>query len=150
MPFIPGQLDQARRAMVDVRVAVPAARALSLQSAGLQVPGPLNLRAEIDTGAGTSCVDLNVCQALNLTPFGTATFLTPSTGANPLVARLYKVHLTVLHLTGNPVQHLVLPLLTVAQANLAPLGNEVLIGRDLLALCRFLYDGQAGTFRLDY
>jgi hypothetical protein len=95
-------------------------------------------------------VDLHVCQALNLTPFGTASFRTPSTGVNPLAARLYKVHLTVLHLTGNPVQHLVLPLLTVAQAHLAPLGNEVLIGRDVLAQCRFLYDGPAGTFRLDY
>jgi hypothetical protein len=150
MPTIPGQLDQHGRALVNVRLQVPAPRALSLQAAGLQVPGPLTSPGLIDTGAGISCIAPLVRQALNLTPFGLRTIVTPSSGPNPPPARLYKVDLTSLHLTGNPVFHLTLAQVSTAQEDLAPLGIQVLIGRDVLSLCRFVYDGQGGTFELHY
>jgi hypothetical protein len=149
MPIIPGQLDHQGRAVVAAQVSVPAPRAQALQAARLQVSGPLALRGQIDPGASISCVDHAIFQSLSLTPCGQLTIVTPSSGPNPPRTRLYRVGLTVLHLTGNPTFHLRLACV-VAQANLAPLGIDLLIGRDVLALCRFVYDGRAGTFSLEY
>jgi hypothetical protein len=150
MPIVAGPLDQHRRAVVDALLAVPAPRARALQHAGQPVPGPFVVLAVIDPGASISCVDPQVCQALSLAPFGTMTIITPSSGPNPPATRLYKVDLTILHPTGNPVLYLAQPLFIIAQANVAPLGADMLLGRDLLALCRFVYDGRAGTFALEY
>jgi hypothetical protein len=150
MPSITGPLDQHRRAAVTVRIAVPPTRAFSLQQAGLPIPGPFTRPALIDTGAGITCIDRQLRLLLNLTPFSKMRLVTPSSGARPPRVRLYKVDLTLLHGTGNPVFHLVQPLFVVAQVDIAPLGFSALIGRDLLALCRFVYNGQAGTFELHY
>jgi hypothetical protein len=40
--------------------------------------------------------------------------------------------------------------LVVEDQPLGVLGYQVLIGRDALSFCSFLYEGRAGTFTLDY
>jgi hypothetical protein len=52
--------------------------------------------------------------------------------------------------TGNAQDHLVVPDLSVLELSLSSLGYQALIGRDLLARCRFLYDGPGNAFRLTY
>lgn len=151
MPTITGQLDSRGRAIVPIEVAVPAARARAFRHAGQPPPQPLRLDALIDTGASRTCIDPQVSRALHLTAFSAARLSTPSFGG-PAVAGfpLYKVNLTVLHPSGNTQLHLARSAFPVAGIHLAHVGTEVVIGRDLLARCRFVYDGLARTFELEY
>jgi hypothetical protein len=151
MPTIVLPLDSRRRPMVEIAVAVPAARARAIRQSGQAVPQPLHLSALLDTGASRTCIDHQVRQSLNLRRFSTLTISTPTAGAPAAATRfLYRVNLVVLHPSGNPQLHLARNAFTVVALPLTHMGTDVLIGRDLLALCRFLYDGQAATFRLDY
>ena len=47
-------------------------------------------------------------------------------------------------------QHLAKRTLLVQELPISQLGYDVLIGRDLLASCRFVYDGRTGQFELSY
>jgi hypothetical protein len=66
------------------------------------------------------------------------------------VNALYDAGLTIVHPSGNPRDNLVVRDLTVLEVSLAALGYQVLIGRDVLARCRFLFNGPAGRFTLAY
>jgi hypothetical protein len=151
MPTIALPLDPRRRAMLEVEVGVPAARARALLQAGLPVPSPQLLAALIDPGASRTCIDHGVRRALNLRAFAAAAISTPSSSpAGTGSFHLYKVNLVVLHPSGNPQWYLAKNAFTVAAIHVAHMGTDVVLGRDLLALCRFVYDGRAGTFSLEY
>jgi hypothetical protein len=105
----------------------------------------------LDTGASRTCIDEGVRRALRLRAFSTQVISAPTSGAAARARRyLYKVNLLLLHPSGNPQQHLSRSAFVVAAIPLARLGTDMVLGRDLLARCRFLYDGPAGTFQLDY
>ena len=147
MPTIALPLDGGRP-IVAVQVGVPAALARALRQAGRTVPVPLRLSAMLDTGASRTCINHRVRRRLALRPFSWLNLSTPSSGSSARATRmLYKVNLAVLHPAG---QHLTRNAFTVAAVPLKHLGVEVLLGRDLLALCRFLYDGKGGKFKLRY
>jgi len=55
-----------------------------------------------------------------------------------------------MHPSGNPRNHLVFHNLSALDVSLAPLGYEAILGRDVLAKCRFLYHGLEAMFRLAY
>jgi hypothetical protein len=63
---------------------------------------------------------------------------------------LYDASLAVLHLSGDPKNNLLVRDLTVLEIPLVALGYQVLIGRDVLARCRFLYNGTSNRFTLAY
>jgi hypothetical protein len=63
---------------------------------------------------------------------------------------MYDASLTVVHPSGNVGDNLVLRHLSVLDLQLGPLGYQALIGRDVLAACRFSYDGPGNRFRLAY
>ncbi|HJT78298.1 MAG TPA: hypothetical protein VJ739_13935 [Gemmataceae bacterium] len=151
MPRIDLPLDPRRRPVVEVQVAVPAALARALTQSGQAVPQPLRLSGLIDTGASRTCIDHHVRGLLRLRGFSTLVVSAPTAGTAAQARRhLYKANLHILHPSGDPQQHLARNAFTVVAVPLRHLGVDVLIGRDLLAGCRFLYDGQAGTLRLEY
>jgi hypothetical protein len=150
MPTIAGALDPDGRAIVDVLVAVPAARTAALRAAGQAVPGPLRLSAMLDPGASITCLDTGTCRALGLVPAGRIRVRTPTSGAQPPRSRLYGLDLVIPHPTGNPVHNFALAALLAAQTDLSPFRIGVLIGRDVLTYCRFVYDGQGRKFELHY
>jgi hypothetical protein len=73
----------------------------------------------------------------------------PAVGGLTAVAQR-DASLTVVHPSRNPRLDLVIGDLPLAEVPLVALGFEVLIGRDVLGRCRFLYDGPGGRFRLRY
>jgi predicted aspartyl protease len=81
--------------MIDAWIAVSAARHAALTAATQPIPNPIQIRALIDTGATSTCMDPSVLQALNLTPTGSATVETPSTGGIPVSADQYDIGLIV-------------------------------------------------------
>ena len=72
--------------------------------------------------------------------------MTPSTGAAHHVCNQYDVSLSLLH----PNLSLTLNTVPVLESNLAAQGIQALIGRDILARCLFIYDGQFGNFSLAF
>jgi hypothetical protein len=151
MPTIDLPLDLRRRPVVEVEVGVTAAHGRALTRSGQPVPQPLRLTALIDTGASRTCIDHRVRGLLRLRGFSTLVISTPTSGpAGQARRRLDKADLLILHPSGNPQQHLARNAFTVVAVPLGQLGVDVLIDRDLLARCRFVYDGQAGTLRLEY
>jgi hypothetical protein len=149
MPVISRPLHQGR-AEVDVELNVPLLFAQHLQAAGQPVPNFQQATGLLDIGASMTCIDSSLIQALHLLPHGSQQVRTPTTGANPVTSSTYLLDLTVLHPSGDHKRDLVVSDLEVVEAHFINMGHLVLIGTDVLALCRLAYDGRASRFRLRY
>lgn len=129
-------------------MAVGQARAQALQQAGKPVPGLVAIRALVDTGASSTCIDPSVLTKLQLTPTGKTHMITPSTGATPHLADQYDVSLAIFGNANEPP--LVLPTLAVTATALQHQGIDGLIGRDILTMCLLTYNGSMGQFTLAF
>ncbi len=110
---------------------VSHARRSALQAASLVVPNPIQIRGLVDTGAGGTSVDPSVLTSLGLTPTGSVTVNTPSTGSQPHTADQYDVSLAI---PSSSPSHapLFVPNMPVLCAELfAAQGFHALIGRDI-------------------
>jgi hypothetical protein len=66
------------------------------------------------------------------------------------IAVEYDAGLRILHPAGNTSHDLVFTDLPVLELDLGQVGYQALIGRDVLAVCNFFYQGPAGRFELIY
>lgn len=137
------------RPLVDVLVGPSASQVQKLRSALRPIPAPVGSRALLDTGAEITCIDTALIHHANLPIHGTTLANVPALGGMS-VSLLYDASLTVVHPAGDPADNLIIRNLPVLDVALAALGYQVLIGRDVLAKCRFLYNGPKNRFRLSY
>ena len=136
--------------MLNAIVTVSEARRAALVAANQPVPTPSSIRALVDTGASCTCIDPSVLSSLQLTPTGSVTVLTPSTGQTPHLTDQFDVGL---YIPGSTAGHtpLIFPTLAVVAAELLTRqGFHALIGRDVLQDCILFYNGSAGAFTLGY
>lgn len=131
--------------MLSAVVGVSEAREGALKRTGQPIPPLVPIRALIDTGASCTCLDPSVVTALNLTPTGSVSVNTPSTGTTPHTADQYDVGLAIP--IGTP---LILRTIPVVASELLPQGFHALIGRDILEQCLFVYNGKDGFFTLAF
>jgi hypothetical protein len=148
MPRLSGPV-QAQGALVEVRVGWSALQAAGLRMALQPVPPAVDTRALLDTGAEVTCLDATLVHALGLPVAGFTLANLPVAGGTTIGTQHF-ASLTVVHPSGNPRQDLVVSDLLAVELSLRTLGYEVLIGRDVLAVCDFLYSGRRGRFRLGY
>lgn len=136
-------------AMVDLRIGWSTARIKGLRARHSPIPQPVEVRAIIDTGDEVSALDTQVVRSLNL-PIGgfTATNMPALGGMN--ITMDHDVNLTILAPNGSGQGNLLIPDLLILDLDLGAVGYQALLGRDVLVRCRFLYDGQAGQFTLEY
>ena len=148
MPVLRGRL-RTEGALVEVRIGLSRLEVRRLRNASRPVPAPVAVRALIDTGAQDSCVDPAALGLLVLLQRGITLANVPALGG---LAPAYELDasLTVIHPSGDPRQDLIVPDLPLVQLALGVLGYQVLVGRDVLAGCKFLYNGSRGRFRLSY
>lgn len=132
--------------LVDIAVAVSDERREALVKAGQPVPNPVLIRALIDTGASCTCIDPSVLQHLGLTPTGSTPIHTPSTGTGTHNADQYDVNIVLRH----PELSLTLGTIPVIEAHLVMQGIQALLGRDVLASCLLVYNGELGFFTLSF
>jgi predicted aspartyl protease len=113
-----------------------------------QLQSPIPIYALVDTGASCTCVDPTVLDGLALTPTGSVSVNTPSTGTTPHESYQYDVALVIPAPNGTPLVFQTIPV--VAASLLAAQGFHALIGRDILSRCFFAYNGELGFFTLAY
>jgi len=148
MPVLIAPLT-AEGALVDVRIGWSDAAAKALRTALRPVPPPVDVRALIDSGAESSCVDPAVTQALGLPVGGFVMANVPAHGGLTFATQ-HDASLTILHPSGDARLNLALGNLLMVELAIGVLGYQALLGRDVLAGCRFLFDGPAGRFELSY
>lgn len=94
----------------------------------------------IDTGASITCISGRAARALNLKPIATVRCGGATGDAE---TPLFMVSLAF---PGAPIQ---IPDTKAIEATLEQQGLDVLIGRDVLAVSGFTYDGPAGSWTLE-
>ena len=82
-------------ALLNALIGVSRARRSALDAAGQTIPNMVPIQALVDTGASATCMDPSVLKTLTLTPTGSATVNTPTTGGYPVVADQYDVSILV-------------------------------------------------------
>jgi hypothetical protein len=120
-----------------------------LRAALQPVPPPAEVRAILDSGAEVTCIDGSVVQTLGF-PVGGITLANVPAAGGLTIGLHHDVNVTLVHPSGDPRQDLVVEDWPVIELRLRPLGYQVLVGRDVLNRCRFVYHGPRGRFRLAY
>lgn len=128
--------------IVKAYIAVSSARRKVLTDAGQPIPAPISVDALLDTGANCTCVDESVLVQLSLTPTGSVDVATPTTGATPAQKDQYDIALIIPD-GGTPLVMETIPV--VAADLLVSQGFQVLVGRDILNQCVFVYTGRGGV-----
>jgi hypothetical protein len=144
MPVINAPIDPAG-CIIQVAVHVSKSRADALTAAGRSVPNPLIVRALLDTGASSTCIDPAVAAKLGLTPTGTTMIHTATPTPHPTLHNLYDVNLILVgpvSLTFGPIP--------VAECDISAIDCQMLLGRDVLQYCCFTYNGRAKLFTLAF
>lgn len=100
--------------------------------------GPVQGAGLIDTGAQSTCVDIEAATRAGLQIRGVGKMTSASHDGYPTPLYAGRLQMAGLDLAGT----------TMMGGNLAPQGLIALIGRDLLEHCMFIYDGHAGTYNL--
>lgn len=153
MPFFTSPLDPAGP-LIRLSVALSGPRAAAWRNAGQggAVLQPILLRGLIDTGADVTFIDTRYLPFLSGQTPERFVIVDDLTGRNPITfAPQYDVSLTILHPSGNRRSHWTRPAFPIIDKPLAAhLGYQALIGRDVLNLCTFFYEGLAQQFVLGY
>ncbi len=125
-----------------VSVSIPQALAELYTKQQVPLPSPITGMALIDTGATRSCVHGPIMSELKVNPIGV---VTSHTAAGPVLHSLYPAHFTF------PVAKIEIDFASVVGADLSGqmIDNQqliALIGRDVLSMGIFVYNGSTGTF----
>jgi hypothetical protein len=149
MPIIRGRSSRVGGAVVRVRLHWSRKRLRARHAAGLAAPPPVELDALLDTGAQVTCVDPALVTRVGLPIAGGGLVNMPAAGGLN-VYRDYAASVAVLHPGGGRADELVIHDLPVTATPLTAFGFQMLIGRDILARCRLVYNGPARRFSLGY
>ncbi len=148
MPILSGTVG-ADGALVDVQFGLSATAVKQLRAHLSPIVQPLTVRAVIDTGAEMTCLDTALVQALRLPAHGFTPANVPAIGGLTFQSQ-HDAGFAMLHPSGNASDNLLVGDLLILEVSLAGLGFQALVGRDVLARCRFLYDGIGDRFELSY
>ncbi len=137
---------QAGAPQVAFYIGVSQPREQALKNAGVTVPQPIVIHGLVDTGASNTAVDPVIIQQLGLSPTGSMSIFTPSTGETPAQANTFDVSIRI------PVATMTFSVgaLQVFESALSVQGIQALIGRDVLANRLMVYDGRANIFSLAF
>jgi len=146
MPRLIKPIDY-RGAVLNVEVGVTSLQRKTRERTGLPRVNPSIVPALLDTGASTSAIDPDLAIVLQLRPASTSRVHTPTSGDFGELRAVYQIHFSFVGPEPLVVSD---SLFVVGCDRLTPNGYFMLIGRDILDRCQFLYDGPKGEFTLTY
>jgi hypothetical protein len=129
--------------VIDLGIWIDRTLAHSLVAQGLAVPPPKTVRALIDTGADRTAIHPAALAMISSFPAGTILVRRQSLTA---AARRVNIHRVRVAFGGHAVSPTRGTWVEIESAAVVPAdpGILALIGRDVLALCQFVYDGPKG------
>jgi hypothetical protein len=134
--------------LVDVLIGLRAASMATQLAAGQPITAPVRARGAIDTGTDITIVSAAIPRRL-----GVPASIQGSTQtvAGPLSAPLFRLSVGVTDFRIPHAPELVeADLLVMGLVTTLPQQIEVLVGLDVLLGCRFVLDGPAGQFSLEF
>jgi len=131
---------QGKGPIVQVSVTVEQTVAKNLIAKGIPIPTPITGWALIDTGASVTCIDEGVAQMLQLPAVDVVSMTSATQASTP--RNVYPIQI---QMTG---VRIVFQATRAIGAELKPQGLLLLIGRDMLQMCTFFYNGLTGQFTL--
>jgi hypothetical protein len=134
--------------IIQVQIEVPSALAARLQATGQPIPAPVDGIALIDTGATITSIDAASLTRLGINPVGIANV---GTAGGPQRLSTYPVRFTF---PGTPLPGFEIPSVIGVDLTGQTVLNQrpliALIGRDILSMGVFVYNGSAGMFSLSF
>jgi hypothetical protein len=134
-------------ALVPVLIGLSLTQIQLLRKALQPIPAPIVALALIDTGAEMTGIDSSFVTSLGLQPKSSTLANLPAHGGMTLAFK-YEVGFTICPASATSGPQV--PILSVLDLPLAAIGYQVVLGRDVLARCRFLYDGPGNCFEFTY
>jgi hypothetical protein len=148
MPSVAGAL-QPQGAVTELLVGLARADVRSLQQALRPVPQNMLLNALVDSGADSTCLDTAIVSVLTL-PIASIGLINMPATVGLRLATMHRAEIILPHPSGNRSDQLCVGEVVVCDVPLKLLGFDAIIGRDILDILRFTYDGPARTFMLDW
>jgi hypothetical protein len=145
VPFLSVQL-QADGPILPFVITVTEERKSALAQAGQTVPAPVPVAGLISTGAAGTVIDRQLLRRLGLSPTGIVTFRSTQQGMAMEQSNTYDVALAL----GGPGGGLLFPALAVLEGSFVLPTYQAIIGRDVLARCRFSLDGPARVVSIGF
>jgi hypothetical protein len=131
--------------ILSVAIGITGAQMAALQASGKPIPAPLVLRGVADTGTDITAVKVSQLQQLGITPTASST---TQTASGQFRVDLFDISLMVPGATASAGPIVVRPLLTITELAESVPDVDLLLGRDILDECLFIYDGPGGQFLL--
>ena len=132
--------------IMELSVWVDRITAHAMIANGLSLPRALNLRALIDTGSDITAIHPLVTQSFSPAVGDRVEVSRPGLDGGPYTAPLHDIRVAF---SGPGLRVRWIGITAVGLVPASP-GVLAIIGRDLLARCRFLYDGPKAEILLAY
>jgi hypothetical protein len=134
--------------IVDVRIWIGPEHEEALKVRGYQTPRPLSVSGLLDTGAQMTAIQQVLAQGMALPVHDWVGLRSSVLGAEERDAPIYLMRMTFGSIEDpNPPKWRIIRCVGVT---LVSPGALVLIGQDLLATCRFTYDGRKRRLTMSY
>jgi hypothetical protein len=135
--------------VIDLAIWIDRAMAHSLVAQGLAVPPPQTVRELIDTSADRTAIHPAALAVISSFPTGTSLARRPGLTTAARRVNLHRVHVAFGGHAVSPTKGTWVEIESAAVVPADP-GILALIGRDVLALCQFVYDSPKGELLLVY
>jgi Aspartyl protease len=134
--------------IIDVRIWIGPELEQALRARGLQAPRPFSVPGLLDTGAQMSAIQQDLTQAMGLLVHDWVGMRSSVLGEEVRDAPVYLTRMTFgsIEAPDSPKWRIV----GAVGVTVVTPGALVLIGQDLLATCRFTYDGRRRRLMVSY
>jgi hypothetical protein len=134
--------------IIEARLWVVPEDAAKLAAAGLPIPRPFSVPGLVDTGAQVTAIQRSLAEWMGVPVFSVLEARSSVLGDEARVVDVYRIQMTFGPLEApDPPKWRTIDAIGVSVVS--P-GATVLIGRDLLATCRFTYDGRKRRLMISY